>query len=219
MSRNGWMLALVLLVAAPPVARADDSEPAKNAEAAALAFVRENHPELAGLLAQLKTMRPDEYDKAIRELSQTSKSLAQLKARDRRRYEVALDSWKARSRVQLVAARLAGTSTSGTVAELESQLRQAVVDQVDVEIRRQRLEKQILEENLKKTSDNIDRLESRRNQNIESRVQSLLNQSQRARRKGQGAGAKSVGKVKNPSKAKDKAVRQDKSKGKEEPQP
>lgn len=186
MTRIGPLLALVLLVllvAAPPIASAADNEPGKNAEADALAFVRENHPELAALLTQLKAMRPDEYDKAIRELSQTSKSLAQLKARDRRRHEVALDLWKARSRVQLVAARLAGASAPGSSAELETQLREAVVDQVDVEIRRQRLEKQIVEENLEKARENLDRLESRRETNIEARVQALLKQSRRGRKK------------------------------------
>jgi len=194
----GGLLALAALTASAPRASADDpprparakAEPAKpkkaaavsdaDAEAAALAFVRENHPELADLLASLKPMRPDEYRKAIRDLSQVSRALAQLKDRDAKRYALGLEAWKARSQVELLTARL--VSAGGTSAELEGELRKAVEAQIDVEIRQQRYEKQAAEERLKKVSENLKRLESRREATAESRFQSLLKKGRSARR-------------------------------------
>src|SRR4051794_26252921 len=63
-------------------------------EAEALAFVREHHPELARVLEPLRAMDPAEYRKAIGELSQVARSLAEVKAKNPRRYELALDAWK-----------------------------------------------------------------------------------------------------------------------------
>src|SRR4051812_17389570 len=55
-------------------------------EEAALAFVRTHHPELAALLEQLKPMKPGEYNRAIAELYQVSRSLDNLKQNNPRRY-------------------------------------------------------------------------------------------------------------------------------------
>ena len=81
-------------------------------------------------------MDPKEYRAAIVELSQVARTLADLKARNPKRYEVALDAWKAKSRVELIAARLAGSPSE----ELQSQLRLAIEAKVDAEIRRHRFE-------------------------------------------------------------------------------
>ena len=160
-----------------------EGPPTPEAEAAALAFVRENHPELAGLLMQLKPMKPAEYERAIRELATISRNLAALKARNPRAYELGLDVWKARSRVELLTAKLA--SASGPSAELESQLRRAVEDQLDSEIRQQTFERDQVEARLKKLSENLDRLESRRDAIIESRYQAFVKKGQRARQQTQ----------------------------------
>ncbi len=56
-----------------------DGPPTPDAEAAALAFVREHHPELAELLARLKPMKLAEYQLAVRELAAVSKNLAAIK--------------------------------------------------------------------------------------------------------------------------------------------
>jgi hypothetical protein len=222
MIRIGGFTALVLLIVALPLAKAADNESGKNSETAALAFVQENHPELAALLAQLKAMRPAEYDKAIRELAQTSKSLGEIKERNPRRYQLALESWKKRSHVQLLAARLAGVSekASTELSELESQLRQAAAAQVDVEIARQKLEKRIAEENLAKAREKLESLESRRQATIDSRVEALLRQSRLSRKKAEATRTRAEDQPKKKSQAKDKASRQDTSKTKkEEPQP
>lgn len=174
-------LVAAILATLTPSARADDETQAENT---AMAFVRENHPELATLLVQLKPMKPDEYRKAVRELAMVSKSLATLKTNNPRRYAAALDTWKARSRVQLAAAHLSNANTLGSTAasELESQLREAVEAQVDAEIRQAKVDKQVVEERARKLAENLARLEAKRDSAVESRVQSLLKQSRRGRR-------------------------------------
>lgn len=151
-------------------------------EAAALTFVRAHHPELGSLLERLKPMNRPEYEQAIGELFDVSENLANLSLRDQKRYDVALEAWKARSRVELLAAQLA----SDPSPELESQLHQAVEAQLNVELRQQRLEKETLETRLHKVNETIDRLEENRDKLIESRYHSLLKKSQRVHQRGAG---------------------------------
>jgi hypothetical protein len=147
-------------------------------EAAALGFVREHHPELAALLAELKPMRPDEYAKAVEELARVSRSLNNLKARDPRRYAVGLDVWKCRSRVEVITARLASEPSP----ELESQLRQAVAAQLDAQTRQQRFERDQVAERLRRLDENLRKLESDPAAVVEARVQALLKKSRVVRR-------------------------------------
>jgi hypothetical protein len=76
-------------------------------QAAAETFAGLHHPELAELLARLKTGRQKDYNNAVRELFRESERLAKLKGRDPERYALELEIWKVASRIQLTAARLA----------------------------------------------------------------------------------------------------------------
>ena len=118
-----------------PVASA---KPGKNAkptqgftperEAAALTFVRMHHAELAELLDRLKTRRPQEYQKAIRELFRASERLALSQEQQPLRYELELQEWKLSSRIQLLVARMSMNRTP----ELEQELRQLLSEQVSI---------------------------------------------------------------------------------------
>jgi hypothetical protein len=138
-------------------------------EAEALGFVREHHPELAKVLEVLKPMDPVEFRKAIVELLQVSRSLSDLKARNPKRFEVSLDAWKTKSRVELLAAQLAGSPSE----ELRSQLRTAIEAKVDAEIRRQRFELEQAEAAAKKARDILGRLETNREAVVEARFRAL----------------------------------------------
>jgi hypothetical protein len=185
----GGLLALADEPAGTPSAPRLKSRPARNSRAAApvvdeareravLAFVRENHPELAALLEQLKAMKPAEYARAIAELSQVSRSLAKLKADNPRRYQVGLELWKAKSNAELLAARW----MNGPSAELESQLRAALENQIDVEIRQQELVRDQLRARLEAVEGSIARMNKNREKRIESRLQSLRNKNERSRK-------------------------------------
>ena len=178
-------LVLLAMVAADSTVFADgkartkaDAAPSNDPEQVALAFVGEHHPELGKLLEQLKAMRPGEYKRAISELYQVSRSLSDLKQRNVRRYEVGLGAWKARSKAELIAAKLASSPSP----ELESQLRSAVEDQLDAELRVQDVEREQAEARLRKVEESIKRLKSDRNKWIDSRFQVLKKKAERARR-------------------------------------
>ncbi len=138
-------------------------------EAEALAFVLENAPELAKVLAVLKPMDPVEYRKAITELYQVSKNLGELKIRNPKRYEYSLEAWKTRSRVELLAAQLAGAPSE----ELRSQLRLAIEAKVDAEIRRQRFELEQAEAAAKRARETLERLETNRQTIVDARFRAL----------------------------------------------
>ena len=161
-----------------------DPATAPEREAAALAFVRANHQELAVLLESLKPMKPSQYAHAIAELYQTSRALANLKTLDPRRYEAGLNLWKARSRVEVLAAQLA--STSSPSPDLEDQLKSAIENHVEAQLTQQRLERSIVTERLKTLNSSIDRLETNRDSIIESKFQTLRKKGQRARRQDEG---------------------------------
>jgi len=154
-------------------------------EAEALAFVRRHHPELAAVLEVLKPMNQAEYRKAIGEISQVARTLAVVQVRNPRRYEFALDAWKARSRVELLAAQLAGAPTE----ERNSQLRAAIEARVDAEIRRNTFELEQAEAAARKAREAIDRLETRRDEIVEARLRSLQPRKPPKARRGDPAGA------------------------------
>jgi hypothetical protein len=112
------LLGLVLLIGMSSVsfAQADENVKAPTAtagdlgsddESSALKFAREHHPELAKLLGPMKSARPKEYQKAVRELSRVADRLTRMELRAPERYAIEVDLWKAESRLRLVAARSA----------------------------------------------------------------------------------------------------------------
>jgi hypothetical protein len=154
-------------------------------EKVALAFVREHHSELAGLLEQLKTMRPEEYGRAIGELFQVSRSLEELKNRNPRQYEISLEGWKAKSKAELLGAKL----ISSPSPELESQLRDALEHQFDLEIRKQELLEEQLKARLSQVEKTVKRMKDDRDRRIDSRLQELQKKARRARRQDGGKSA------------------------------
>jgi hypothetical protein len=96
-------------------------------EAAALSFVRTNHPELADLLDRLKVRQPQEYQKAVRDLSRVSERLALSRAEFPSRYELELKQWKLTSRIQVLTARL----SMGRTPKQEEELKQLLAEQLE----------------------------------------------------------------------------------------
>jgi len=99
-------------------------------EAAVQTFVERNHPELAELLTHLKANKPQEYERAIRELHRITERLAGIQERDRTQYDLELKLWTAQSRVQLFTAKLRMDSTG----ELKNQLRDALNAQAEAKV-------------------------------------------------------------------------------------
>ncbi len=140
-------------------------------EAAALSFVRQHHPELAGLLVHLKRGNSRQYEQAMRELFRTSERLAQFKERDSERYELELEIWKQESQIRLLVARMTMKPNDPAMQE---KLRAMLLDRVDLRIKRQRFERDRLAARLERLESDIDSLESERGALADQSFKELL---------------------------------------------
>lgn len=163
-------------------------------ESAARAFVAQHHPELIALLDRLKTMSPVEYEKAIVELFQVRQNLAALRNRDPNRYHPALDAWKAKSRVDVLAAQYVIKPT----ADLESSLRQAIAVQVDCDLALRKFDRDAIAARLQKANDQIARMESQRDSSIENRLNALRKKAPKVKAKAKARAAGRTGKSSPP---------------------
>ena len=146
-------------------------------EAAAMTFVRMNHPELAALLDQLKLNDIAEYQRAIRELFHSSEKLAQLQDRNPKRYPMELEAWKLNSRIRLLVARL----TMSPDPKIEDELRQALVQQLGLRKAALNDERERLESRVAELKEQLDKLEEQQVASVEKRMARLLSDASRSR--------------------------------------
>jgi hypothetical protein len=123
-------------------------------------FAKENHPELIELLHQLKATNSTQYEQAVRELSRVASTLSNTKKNDPKKYAVDLKAWQINSQIQVLAARLAMSATP----ELKDELRAKLLDQIDVKLEQQRLDRERTETRLKKLDETIAKTQETREQ-------------------------------------------------------
>ena len=160
-----------------PGARSGLTAKDKERETAALTFSREHHPELAGLIEQLKDSNPAEYQRAIRDLARTSERLAQVQQKDAPRYEVELKAWKISSRIRLVVARL----TMGPDSALEQELRDALAQQAEVRLSLLQMEQEQVRTRLKKLDAQIEAIRNDRDNAVQNQFDTVLRAITKAR--------------------------------------
>src|SRR5580704_19617550 len=150
-------------VANPAVAKQTAAKPpsplSAEREAAALAFAREHHAELAALIEKLHRDNRRDYDRAIRELAQASERLTRLKKQSAEQYELSLSAWKLDSRTQLLAARMTMSQTPA----LETELKQLLAERADVRLKEFKSERVRLQDRLTKLNVSIQALETDKN--------------------------------------------------------
>lgn len=183
--RSWYLLASLCLALLAGSLSADDKSPKPNRkllkndkitavgpehEAKAIAFVQANHPELLDVLKPLKTMRNEAYQKAIRELYQTSVLLEEMKKRDETRYLFARDAWQLKSRADLMAARLR-TAPSESQSE---ELRRLLELQVELQIRQQEFERERLLARIKRIEANLSHLNENRERTVDRQMNRLV---------------------------------------------
>jgi hypothetical protein len=135
-------------------------------EAAALAFVRQHHAEVADLLENLRKTRPEQYRRAARELFRASERVAQWRDRDPVRYELELRTWKINSRIQLLLAR----STMSPDVDVEGELKSLLAERIDVRLALRRHERELIAKRLSAVDADIDRLENQKDEAIERQL-------------------------------------------------
>lgn len=127
-------------------------------EARAMKLVRQHLPELAEVLGPLKAANPAEYRKAIADLAAEACKQDEIRGKNAARADLALEDWKARTRVELIAAQLAGSADPAKADEL----RRAIETRVDQTIRRHRFEFDQSEAAVARLRDNLARAEANR---------------------------------------------------------
>ncbi|MBS0204298.1 MAG: hypothetical protein JSS49_15450 [Planctomycetes bacterium] len=138
-------------------------------EAAALAFARENHPELASLLDGLQKNAPKEYRAALVDLDRAVERLGKLKDRSPERHATELADWKITSRIRLLAARLTMSSDPTVEAELRATLR----ERLEMRLAAQRVERDRLQVRVSKLDQQIEELESKAEATVEKQFHDL----------------------------------------------
>lgn len=146
-------------------------------EAAVMAFVDRNHPELAGLLSHLKVNQSKEYERAVRDLFRVTEKLATVQERDGKQYDLELKAWQAQSRAQLLVARLKMTEPDSADSEqLKDQLREVLSEQMQARLEVLKLERDRVSGRLAKLTEEISRLEKNRGSVVETHLKNLNSQ-------------------------------------------
>jgi hypothetical protein len=149
-------------------------------EMAAMDFVREHHPELSDLLAQLKSVNPNEYHRATLDLARTSERLRGVKDRDPPRYELELRAWQLDSQIRLLSARLTMADNPALIEELKD----LMLQRDRVQRAQQVLERQRLAARLEKLDAVLEKTAEEREQQVTAQLERLLSGIQDSRPKG-----------------------------------
>jgi len=186
---------LSLFLAVAPNALAQQSVPPKAAklppkaapltpdrEAAALAFAKANHSELAELLGNLKTMDESQYKSAVSTLASQADQLAAVAKRDPDMHAVALKEWKTQSRISVLAAKITHLDPS-LKSSASDELRKLVEDQAGLRIARKELEVKRTAEQLRKSEEQLEKLRSDKDAWIAQQLKRWLRTKDRPRAK------------------------------------
>ncbi len=151
--------------------RTDDADQRLRAsEKAALAFAEDHHPELAGLLRQLKENADEEYRKAISEIDRNRERLERFKERQPEKHAAALREWQLSSRIKLTLARM----TLSKDPTLEAELRAMVRERAELRLQPLRAEQVRLTARLEKISTMLDEYDRDPAAAVEKEVTALL---------------------------------------------
>lgn len=147
-------------------------------EAAAMAFVAQNHPELRRLLRTLAESDAEAYQSAVRELFADSERLADVQAKDPDLYAVELEIWKLGSRTKLMVARMQNDATRDP--EQVKRVRNLVRKSMELDLERRRIELRRLEQSLEQRRQEIEESARGMEQRVDARVNALLKPGKRA---------------------------------------
>jgi hypothetical protein len=174
------VLGLVLLIGPGAAAFTQAEEKAKalaavdidaDEESAALKFAKEHHPDLAKLLGPMKSARPKEYQKAVRELSRTADRLIRLETRSPERYAIELDLWKTESRLRLIAVRTAMVDDD----ERREQIEKLVTDRNALKIKLYEFEREEAKSRISQLDKQIEALKAQESNAVRKEVDRLVN--------------------------------------------
>lgn len=138
-----------------------------------VAFVETHQPELAAVLAHLKKRKPSDYARAIEELDRSVQPLTSGRTKDPSLHELELRAWQARTRVELLGARLLAEKKGKgkQLGDLERELREAISAELDIRAEQLACRKQ---RSMAWYDRQLNRLATKRDEAIDARLKSLL---------------------------------------------
>lgn len=141
------------------------------AEAKIFAFVEKNHRELKSVLEHLKTNRHADYIRAMAQVKRSAERIENFRNRDPKRFRIELESWKAQSRIRLLAAKLALNEND----KLRKQMKVAVKQQLQWRQRRLELEQGRLSERMDRIEKQLKQIDAVNDKRIDKLVQAEIN--------------------------------------------
>lgn len=153
----------------------DKSDDAAAREAHALEFAKANHPELAGLLEQLRSSNPKAFANAVAELIKAQERLARVQERTPDRYESELALWKLDSRIRLMAAQSVMKDTD----EVKAELRDLLAERRALKLSRLKEDRERQQARLQKLDDSIAEMQAAGDQAVDKELEQLLGQARK----------------------------------------
>ena len=164
-----WLAMLAVGMTTGLVSAQQTPQPESNTQPVSLdretdvrAFVKRNHPELDTILVNLKTARPEAYLAALDDLARQTERLAAI--RDSRRYELELGLWTARSRSQVLIARLRLRDTPA----LRTQLRALLTEEANLRLAKLEYEHGVVSERLDRVSRQLEQTQATKTEWIDA---------------------------------------------------
>ena len=145
-----------------------------------MAFASEHHPELARLLEHLKKSRPNEFQRAMRELHQQVQGLEKLRERNPARHAQQLELWKTDSQIRVLVAKW---SKSGD-KKLEQEIRELLKQRRDAKLAQLKAERLRLSEQLQKVDSQITSLSEAHDQQLDREWEQLAKKTNANRKVG-----------------------------------
>jgi hypothetical protein len=139
-------------------------------ETESMMFVQSHHPELVALLQRLKSMKPDEYETAIRDIVKVRKRLETLEKRDSKLHGIELDAWKLQSKIDLLLARAVAQDKDFDPSALRTLVQKRVENQKE----RLELELANLLERQKQIKDSLGRLAGHEEERVSQQLSALM---------------------------------------------
>lgn len=152
------------------IAREESLQSFEKQESESMEFVQSHHPELVALLQRLKSMKPDEYETAIRDIVKVRKRLETLEKRDSKLHSVELDAWKLQSKIDLLLARAVAQDKEFDPSALRTLVQKRIENQ------KERLEAELasLLERQTQIKDSLGRLEGHEEERVSQQLSALM---------------------------------------------
>lgn len=156
--------------AVPAVAAAAKTPAVEIPEEETIAFAREHHPELADLLVNLKSTKPQAYARGLKQLSAAHQRLSRIKTAFPEKYALGLAVWKLDSRIQLLAARM----TMSDETSLEEELKKLLAERHEARVKELTYDRELVEARLKKVDEALQKTIEGRDQALAAELDKIM---------------------------------------------